>query len=157
MTYGTIKSIEVVTGFTISPVSPMNGEGGARLGMGQMFSMLSGVQKMDGYSVTTSDHVFCVLIDNGTSCCESWGYIASDDDFTKFIGRELSEVNLTDVSRFKKDIEELEYINEGGVQFVDFVTDRGVLQLAVYNAHNGYYGHGILLSKDDEILLNQTL
>jgi hypothetical protein len=49
------------------------------------------------------------------------------------------------------------YEDEGGIQFVDFVTDKGVFQLAVYNAHNGYYGHGILVAKDDEILLNDTL
>lgn len=47
------------------------------------------------------------------------------------------------------------HINQ--IQFVDFVTSRGTFQLAVYNSHNGYYGHGIIVAKDDEILLNETL
>ncbi|HZL05669.1 MAG TPA: hypothetical protein VFE45_09675 [Coriobacteriia bacterium] len=155
---GEILSIEEVHGFTIEPIAPMHGTSGARLGMSQMLSsLMGGGAAMDGYKVTTDAHVFVVAIDNGQSCCESWGYIASDDDFGKFIGRELREVNLTDTSCMKEGIEELESLDEGGVQFVDFVTDRGVLQLAVYNGHNGYYGHGILLAKDDEILLNTTL
>ena len=45
----------------------------------------------------------------------------------------------------------------GGIQFVDFVTDRGTFQLAVYNSHNGYYGHGILVLKNDEVLLEDDL
>lgn len=158
VTYGKILSVEEIHGFDIQPIAPLNGPSGARLGMSQMISSLGGgAESMDGYQVTTDAHVFVVAIDNGQSCCESWGYIASDDDFAKFIGRELREVNLTDTSRMKEGVEELEYIDEGGVQFVDLVTDRGVLQLAVYNGHNGYYRHGILVAKDDEIMLNSTL
>jgi hypothetical protein len=33
----------------------------------------------------------------------------------------------------------------GGTQFVDFETSKGVFQLTVYNRHNGYYGHDILI------------
>lgn len=47
--------------------------------------------------------------------------------------------------------------DEGGIQFVDFVTNIGTFQLAVYNSHNGYYGHGIIVAKDDDILLDDTL
>ena len=157
MGYGTIQSVEEVENLDFVPIAPMDGAGGGRLGLGQMINALGGWQRMDGYRVATDEHTFLVLIDNGQSCCESWGYIASDDDFQKVIGRELLAVNITDVSRMKHDVEELTYIDEGGVQFVDFVTDRGVLQLAVYNAHNGYYGHGILVAKDTELLLNETL
>lgn len=154
--YGRILNVETCEGLTIEAIAPVEGKH-ARLGFLQMIHALDGRQSMDGYVVTTDKHTFRILIDNDQSCCESWGYISSDDDFGKFIGRELLEVNATDTSRMKQGIEELSYLEEGGVQFVDFVTDRGVLQLAVYNGHNGYYGHGILVARDDEILLNETL
>jgi hypothetical protein len=154
--YGKILSVEVISDFRIEPIAHHSDT--ARLGVVQMMQQLmGGYSSMDGYKIETDKHVFYVLIDNGQSCCESWGYLSSDDDFTKVIGRELVEVNLTDTSRLKENIDDLLYLDEGGVQFVDFVTDRGVLQLAVYNGHNGYYGHGILVARDEEILLNETL
>lgn len=30
-------------------------------------------------------------------------------------------------------------------------------EFAVYNEHNGYYGHGIIFAKDTEIVLQDTL
>jgi hypothetical protein len=154
---GKIKSIEEVYNFKIQPVANMNGSGG-RLGMSQMINALCGYSDMDGYKVETEDHVFYVLIDNGQSCCESWGYLSSEDNFTPFIGTELIEIKLTDVALNQSVVEKSGYYEDsGGIQFVDFVTERGVFQLAVYNAHNGYYGHGILVAKDNEILLNDTL
>lgn len=154
---GTIKQIEVITDFNIKPVAPLNGSGG-RLGMMQMLSVLSGHSSMDGYKIETDIHMFHVLIDNGQSCCESWGYMSSEDDLTQFVGSELLEIRLTDKALNQKVVDESEYYNDmGGIQFVDFVTDKGTFQLAVYNAHNGYYGHGILVAKDEEILLNETL
>ncbi len=114
---------------------------------------------MDGYMIETDKHKFYVLIDNGQSCCESWGYLASEDDLSRFVGSTLLEISLTDTALNKQKVENSNYYDgdEGGIQFVDFVTSAGTLQLAVYNAHNGYYGHGILIAKDTEIILNNTL
>ena len=155
---GLIKNIEEVSNFTIQPVSSLEGKGG-RLGMSQMLSFLSGYSSMDGYKVETEDHTYCVLIDNGQSCCESWGYFCSEDDYNQFIGANLIEVNLTDVALKTIKVESSDYYDGecGGIQFVNFVTDKGVFQLAVYNSHNGYYGHGIVVAKDNEIILNDTL
>lgn len=95
---------------------------------------------------------------NGQSCCENWGYLSSEDDLTQFIGNELIEVKLTDVALNQSKLEDSGYYDgDGGIQFVDFVTNKGVFQLAVYNSHNGYYGHGIVVAKDNDILLNDTL
>ena len=44
-------------------------------------------------------------------------------------------------------------VDEDGFKF----ADGSVLQFAVYNAHNGYYGHPIIIAKDKEILLQDTL
>lgn len=105
-------------------------------------------ERMDGYKISTDKNTFMVLISNGQSCCEHWGYLSSEDDLEHFIGSELREVRTTDVEcngNIAKLLEE-RWIELDSVQFVDFVTNRGVLQFAVYNEHNGYYGHNILLS-----------
>ena len=147
---GKIKNIETVYDLEI--------QRGGRLGIVQMLEALSGCQSMDGYKVETDKHVFYVLINNDQYCCENWGYLSSEDDLSIFIGAELCEVKLTDKALNQKIVDESGYYDDaGGIQFVDFITDKGVFQLAVYNAHNGYYGHGILVVKDTEILLNDTL
>lgn len=154
---GKIKNIEEVYDYKIKPIANLEGKGG-NLGLSQIFRTLSGYSDMDGYKVETDEHIFHVLIDNGQSCCESWGYFSSEDDMSKFIGAELREIKLTDKALNVKKFEESNFYEDaGGIQFVDFVTNKGVFQLAVYNAHNGYYGHGILVTKDEEILVNETL
>ena len=155
---GKIKNIEEVWNYKIQPIANLSGSGG-RLGVAQMINSLCGYSEMNGYKIETETHVFHVLIDNGQSCCESWGYLSSDDNLPTYIGAELLEVKLTDVALNQTVVDQSDYYDgdEGGIQFVDFVTSNGVFQLAVYNAHNGYYGHGILVAKDDEILVNDTL
>lgn len=160
MSEGIIQRIMVVTGKQMRPVAPLTGEGGARLGVVQMLNQLSGTESMDGYEVATDQHVYRVLINNEESCCESWGYLASEDDLAPFLGAELREVRLTDTALNMTRVEQSEHYGDmdaGGIQFVDFVTDRGTFQLVVYNAHNGYYGHSILVAKDDDVLLSDTL
>lgn len=155
--YGIIQSIEEVKDLHIAPIAPYEGKGG-RLGFSQMLGNISGVSDMDGYKVTTNKHTVQVLIDNGQSCCENWGYFASEDDLSSFIGSELREVNLTDTALNTSKVEESGYYDDGGgIQFVDFVTSQGTFQLAVYNAHNGYYGHGIVVARDNDILLTETV
>lgn len=117
---------------------------------------------MDGYLIKTDKHSFYVLIGNGQCCCESWGYCSSEDDFSKFIGKNLKEVYLTDIDcktlecRKNKEDEDLCFYDN--IQFVNFVTDENdLLQLSVYNSHNGWYGHSIRIMKDDEPILESCL
>ena len=116
-------------------------------------------RKMDGYEITTENKKIFVLISNGQNCCEEWGYFSSEDKLSDFIGADLLEVNLADTERNQKKLKEvLEYgVYGGGIQFVDFVTTKGVFQLAVYNAHNGYYGHDILITSGDKVLSDDCL
>ena len=158
MSYGKIISVEEVNEIGLAHVSPMNGDNGSQLGIGSMIHRLMGSTSMDGYKVTTDSISVHILIDNYQSCCESWGYVSSDDDFAPFIGAELREVKLTDVALNQQVVDNSgDYDDGGGIQFVDFVTDKGTFQLAVYNAHNGYYGHGILIALGDDIICNDTL
>ena len=113
----------------------------------------------EGYELETDKHIFSVLISGYQNCCESWGYFSTNDDTEDFIGQELLEVKLTDVALNEVRInEDFKYgFDCGGIQFVDFVTNKGVFQLAVYNSHNGYYGHSIYVLKDDTELLSDCL
>lgn len=113
----------------------------------------------EGYEVITDKHNFYVLISEYQCCCEQFGCISSEDDFSLFLEQELLEVNLTDTALEKINVdEEFKYgFDCGDIQFVDFVTKKGVLQLAVYNAHNGYYGHSIYILKDEEKILEDCL
>ena len=156
--YGKIISIEEIFNHSTRPVGSMNGLNGSRLGSAQMFNAIYGSDTMDGYRVTTDTNKILVLISNGQSCCENWGYFSSESDMSQFVGAELLEVNLTDVALNKERVEESGYYDDqGGIQLVDFVTTNGVFQLAVYNAHNGYYGHGIVVAIDNEVIHEDTL
>ena len=109
----------------------------------------------EGYRIQTTDHTYWLLIDNQQDCCEQWGYFSTNDDPSDFLGKELIEIRLTDTAlNTKKVTDELPYgLDAGGIQFVDFVfSDGSVLQFAVYNAHNGYYGHAIYFVRDSEML-----
>ena len=157
---GIVKTIKEINNARLGNIGQIEGRNGSRLGMTQILNALREFGEYDGYKITTQEHEFNILIDNGQCCCENWGYFASEDDFSQYIGKELKEVNLTDTALNKEKAEEngAYGYEEGGIQFVDFVfTDGDVLQFAVYNEHNGYYGHGIIFAKDTEILLQDTL
>lgn len=115
----------------------------------------------DGYEVETDDEKYRVLIENGQNCCECWGYFCSNDDLGRFIGKELTGVYLTDTALNTQKVKELivEYwIEDDQIQFVDFCfSDGDKMQLAVYNAHNGYYGHSICVMRGDERILYDGL
>lgn len=109
-------------------------------------------ERFDGYAVRTDKHDYFLLISNGQKCCEKWGYFESQDDLSYFLGAELLEVSVTDTALNKRVFEGNEHadgwLREDECMFVDFSTDKGLFQLAVYNSDNGYYGHDVLLLKD---------
>jgi hypothetical protein len=154
---GTIIKIEDIESMDIGNTFNLVGIKGARLGFSGMLSSLSGGAHMEGYLVETTEHKFLILIDNKQSCCENWGHFSTHDNLQDFVGKELISIELTDTALTTESIEELEYLDGGAVQFVTFKTSDGDFQLAVYNAHNGYYGHGIIVAKDVEILLQDVL
>lgn len=97
----------------------------------------------DGYEIETEDQTIQVLIDNMQSCCEDWGYLSSDDNLEDFVGSTLVEIRLTDTGLNERMVEAGQHLDEGDIVFVTFRTDKGFFQLAVYNGHNGYYGHNV--------------
>jgi len=136
----------------------LQGNNKSQLGVGDMINALRGYGEYDGYKVKTEKDVYLVLISNGQSCCEEWGYFDTNDDSDSFIGAGLKDIELVDMAlNIEKYNEKIQYgLDDGGICFVNFITDKGVFQLAVYNAHNGYYGHSILIAKNEDIL-NQDI
>lgn len=96
-----------------------------------------------GYEVETDCQKILVLVDQVQSCCESAGYLSTPDDPKEFVGAQLRKVEIVDQALSKEawDKEHPYGLDRGGVVFVNFETDQGLFQLAVYNSHNGYYGH----------------
>lgn len=148
---GVIQSIEEFENFRVAPAAEEPQKGG-RSGLSQIADY-----PVDGYKVVTDKHTFYVLIASYQSCCGDSGYLSSEDVLSNYIGSLLLEVNLTDTALNNQVLEESEYRDYGGIQFVDFVTNTGVFQLAVYNYYNGFYGQDILVAKDEDLMLYETL
>jgi len=100
---------------------------------------------MEGFLIQTTDQIIELWISNFQSCCESWGYFWCNDNPQDFIGASLLGITLTNTALNTKTIEEhhADSLDDGGIMFVNFETNRGVLQFVAYNAHNGFYGHEV--------------
>ena len=99
--------------------------------------------RYNGYLIKTNTQEISIVIDNGQSCCEVWGYLTSEDDFKDFIGAELLSVEVVDDGYKSEKITLPEYVSEGECIFVNVQTSEGTLQFVLYNSHNGYYGHKV--------------
>ena len=116
-------------------------------------------QTFDGYMIKTEKDVYYFLIENGQSCCEMWGYISSDDDLNKYVGKELVSVEIVNLAcdKISKILEE-GYIQESECEFINVNFKNGdLLQLTVYNSHNGCYGHDVLFIKNKTLILDSYL
>lgn len=113
--------------------------------------------RFDGHVVVTDKQRIMLGISNGQSCCEQTGYFWCNEKPEDFVGAELLGVTLTDkelnTELFKSGCNDF---YEGGVMFVNFETDRGVLQFVAYNSHNGYYGHEAIVSSE-QLTHSETL
>ena len=106
----------------------------------------------EGYVVTTNKRRISIGISKGQSCCEVTGYFTSEDDPKSFVGKRLMKVEVVDTLLNKEQIESIEYLDQGGVMFVNFVCNDDELQFVCYNSHNGYYGHEavVMVSKEGD-------
>jgi hypothetical protein len=97
----------------------------------------------EGFIVKTDKQEIRMLISNSQSCCESFGHFSSNDDIKEFIGANLLEIKLVDTCLNVKKLQD--GVSQDDTIFVNLETDRGILQFAVYNSHNGYYGHEVII------------
>jgi len=123
-----------------------------------------------GFQIVTDKQTITLAIDDEASCCESWGYLLTEDDPSKFVGAGLLGIRTTDTNRSTKrffkgwsmedgaDYNNPDHISldSGETMFVDIETDRGILQFVAYNAHNGYYGHQVRISSS-QLELSEVL
>lgn len=115
-----------------------------------------------GVSVFTKERVISALISPDRRCCEQFGSILSEDDLSQFIGSRLKRVYLTNTSCRTEYIDYILSLKSTSaeqykIQFINFETDKGMFQLTVYNADNGYYGHDIIIQVDDNVEYKTTL
>ena len=110
----------------------------------------------DGYVVRTRLREIVVLISDDQGCCEQFGYMATSDNISDYIGASLLGV---DVCEFDEDELGREYVTRSfpldhpildpsesmEAAFIYLRTSAGALTLAVYNEHNGYYGHSVFI------------
>ena len=103
-----------------------------------------------GYEITTNKQTIRIGISDYQSCCEDWGYFTTNDELQDFLGAEIMGIKLTDTCLNTELIKDkfVYGFDEGEIQFVDIETTKGTLQLAVYNSHNGYYGHSIVIDSE---------
>jgi hypothetical protein len=106
-----------------------------------------------GYLITTTEQEITITIDDDQQCCEEYGHLSSEDDFTDFIGAELRGIhqvnkNLEKLEVKFKDLEE--EVNEDleNSVFINLDTSAGTLQFVLYNSHNGYYGHDVVVKSN---------
>ena len=109
-----------------------------------------------GVEIKTTNSVIKAYISPDYGCSEIYGAMISQDDVSFFVGAKLKTIYLTDVACNTEYVDHiLSCDNDGGdycnIQFINFETDKGVLQLTVYNCDNGYYGHDIIIQIDDNV------
>lgn len=102
-----------------------------------------------GYHIVTDEGILSIEISNQDCCCEDWGFVASEDTLEEFY-----ESTITDVSVTTTALETIEIpsLYDGDVMFLTLNTSKGSLQFAVYNSHNGYYGHSASIVWNEETL-----
>ena len=126
--------------------------------------------KSEGYKITTNKQNIYILIEGGQQCCEEWGYescssegiIETKDDFKDFIGAELISIESIEpethngIPIYNALLKQIGYDRSRiAAEFVNIKTSNGLLQFAVYNCHNGYYGHNIYIKFNNEVIDSQ--
>ena len=120
---------------------------------------------MEGYKIVTDKQEIFILINNSQQCCEEWGYEAcsekgileTQDDLDDYIGAEILDIEIVDTEKdiYKSLTDRVYRFYSSNAEFVNIKTSKGKLQFAVYNAHNGYYGHTIYIKFNNEVINSQ--
>ena len=101
----------------------------------------------DGIKVETEDEEIYFVIDNDQQCCENWGkYLYTSEEVKEYIGADYLGYD-TETSNAMMECLKEEYIYyPSDVCFLNIHTSKGDIDYAVYNSHNGYYSHAVILS-----------
>lgn len=114
----------------------------------------------EGVKITTNRQVIQLSIDTRQSCCEQVGYFLSEDEPSEFVGAVLMGINRVDealkVTELPVPVNDTDWLYNGGCVFINVETDKGTLQFAAYNAHNGYYGHAVVI-KSNQLQVSECI
>ena len=117
-------------------------------------------QEYSGYRLTLSDNnSIMFMIDSYQQCCESFGYLSTNDNIQDFIGSTIQKVEIVTGDNYtKSDLIISNYNGKDTIEvdvkecvFLIVTTDKGELTFAVYNAHNGYYSHDVKVFVGDKV------
>ncbi len=103
-------------------------------------------QTYEGLIIETDKGSIKLVINDSRSCCENFGslFFETPDVISQFIDAEILQIE--DIS-----IKREEYIDTDSETQLRITTDKGIIQYAIYNEHNGYYSHGTILQVFDTI------
>lgn len=99
-----------------------------------------------GVEIHTNKQIIQILIGNGSSCCEQWGFLTTEDKLLDYVGARILSISLVDMDYNQHPLfakMSCDNFGELWACFVDVETSVGKLQFALYNSHNGYYGHNV--------------
>lgn len=101
--------------------------------------------RWDGYKIFMSDknkNIVC-KISNRALCCEKFGVYCKNKNLDKFIGAEYLGVKIE-----KKENEE-KYEVDGKINIL-IETNKGTINILLFNEHNGYYSHDYFIQTEFE-------
>ena len=103
-------------------------------------------QTYEGLIIETDKGSIKLVISDSQSCCENFGslFFETPDDISQFIDAEILQIE--DICIKRED-----YIDTDSETQLRITTDKGIIQYAIYNEHNGYYSHGTILQVFDTI------
>jgi hypothetical protein len=118
-------------------------------------------QEWIGYRIMTTYQMIELKIESAQNCCENYGIECWTQDIkqllqlrSQFIKSHIESVGWCNSllnDKYKELLANQENYYDRTFQFaaINVVTNAGVLQLVVYNEHNGYYPHLISVSWDN--------
>jgi len=98
-----------------------------------------------GYEIIMSDKSknITMIISNSKHCCETYG-VHTPSGISKFIGATYSHIIINGISECE------DKIDEHARQIkIEIHTDRGIMEIILYNQHNGYYSHDVYIKTEN--------
>lgn len=94
-----------------------------------------------GYKIIMNDSAKNIIckIENAHKCCEQWG-VYTDAKLNDFVGAEYRSIDITK--------QEKEQYEQMGKIIITIDTDRGKIIIELYNEHNGYYLHDVIIQTE---------
>lgn len=107
------------------------------------------------------DNNVFVGFDYGADCCEQFGWFLSENLPTQIEDENGSEIDPTGF-QFDPDFFEENLLGEsldcgGSATFKLKKPEGGAVFLTIYNAHNGYYGHGFEVAINGQVTRDGVL